>query len=97
MATAAGRTTRTLDKIETNGVEPVAQVYRFNDAVAVYLENGDTVYLTPDNALTIAEAMGNAARDIMSRPFTSSDMAVLRLDCEDAKAHKLERSRFNGQ
>lgn len=48
-----------------------ANVHRFGDQVAVYLQ-GETVYLTPKQARAIARKMTECARDIGRTGFTES-------------------------
>lgn len=63
----------------------MAQVHRFNDAVAVSLGSGDTVYLTPKDALNIAKAIERAGADIVRREFTKGMFRTYRRECPDAK------------
>jgi hypothetical protein len=45
-----------------------AQVHRLRDHVAVYLGNGETVYIRPIDARTIAFALNECAHDIENIP-----------------------------
>ncbi len=40
-----------------------AQVHRFRDKVAVYVGTGDTVYLDPNTAQQLAQALDDCATD----------------------------------
>lgn len=52
-----------------------AQVHRFGDYVAVFLHNGNTVYLQPKDAKTLGEALIAGAEDIINVPkFTHSNL-----------------------
>lgn len=54
-----------------------AQIHRFREKVAVYLANGETVYLSPKEAKAIAKALNGAARDIKNNTFVQSDFSTV--------------------
>lgn len=45
-----------------------ARIYRFNSKVAFHLEGSEPVYLTPDKANNIVDALSEAAKDIKQTP-----------------------------
>ena len=49
-----------------------AQVHRFRDRVALSLPTGDTTYLTPADALRLADLLHQCADDITARPYVQS-------------------------
>lgn len=49
-----------------------AQIHRFRDLVAIYLQNGATVYLTPLQAQQIADALTKCALDVVHTDFVNS-------------------------
>ena len=67
------------------------QVHRLRDAVAVYLDTGETVYLTPKDAKRLASAINRTARDITKWPWLEQphgSTIVLSPDSsEEAKAY----------
>ena len=48
------------------------QVHRFRDRVALSLPTGDTTYLTPADALRMADLLHQCADDIAARPYVQS-------------------------
>ena len=48
-----------------------AQVHRFREYVAVWLGNGETLYLTEKDASALAAALADCAQDIRARPSFS--------------------------
>lgn len=61
-----------------------AQVHRFRDKVAVYVGNGDTVYLDPDTAYKLANALDDCAISIRDQPFTHSTFETREIELGDA-------------
>ena len=60
--------------------EQKAQVYRFGSAVAVSTESTKTVYLTPELALKLAQALMKFAQDIHETPsFPASTLKTILL------------------
>lgn len=57
-----------------------AQVHRFHGKVAIYVGNGDTVYLSPDDAEIIAQALDDCAHDCRERCFTESEFSTREVD-----------------
>lgn len=57
----------------------MAQVHRFRDSVAAYLGDGQTVYMTPDNAEKLAEILTACARDVRAGPFRDSQFRTVEL------------------
>ncbi|WP_034850360.1 hypothetical protein [Inquilinus limosus] len=49
-----------------------AQVHRFREHVAIYLQGGETVYLTAAQARAISTALADCAEDVEQRSFTES-------------------------
>lgn len=48
------------------------QVHRFRDSVAAFIGEGETVYMTPDEARAMANALSRAARSVEQERFTDS-------------------------
>lgn len=48
------------------------QVHRFRDAVAAYVGNGETVYMTPKEARSMARALISVARSVERESFVDS-------------------------
>ena len=57
-----------------------AQVHRFRDKVALYVGNGDTVYLDRNTAEMIAQALDDCATDVGNNPFTRSEFQTREID-----------------
>ena len=53
-----------------------AQIHRFGDCVAIYLADGETVYLTPADAKRIAKYLNAAAKDCKESRFVASDFVT---------------------
>ena len=49
-----------------------AQVHRFRDRVALSLPTGDTTYLTPADALRMADLLRQCAEDTIGLPYIQS-------------------------
>ncbi len=56
-----------------------AQVHRFREYVAVYLGNGETVYLEPNTALEISNKLAECVLDIKKNTFTASEFKTWEL------------------
>ena len=50
----------------------MAQVHRFRDKCAVYLGNGETVYLSPKTARQLSSAINKVCRSIERESFAQS-------------------------
>lgn len=60
--------------------EQYVTVYRFGSSVALHSENGSSVYLTPELAKKMSEALLECAQDVQEVPqFTNSTFESLRL------------------
>ncbi|ATW58300.1 hypothetical protein CNR37_00093 [Pseudomonas phage ventosus] len=57
----------------------LAQVHRFREKVAIYLANGETVYLTPKEAKEVAKALNGAAKDIKQHSFSASEFRTVQI------------------
>jgi hypothetical protein len=55
-----------------NDAKIPASVHRFRDYVALSVGKGETVYIHPDDALKLVEALSGAAADVKKAPFTKS-------------------------
>jgi hypothetical protein len=53
-----------------------AQVHRFRDKVAVYVGNGETVYMTAKEARALARAIGKVAKSVETQTFAQSDCGM---------------------
>lgn len=54
-----------------------SQVHRFHGHVALYVDNGQTVYITPADARTLADALNACADDVQNQPdFSHSQFAL---------------------
>jgi len=55
-----------------------AQIHRFRGSVALWVGNGQTVYLDPKMAQSIARSLNACARDIKEKPsFSESDFQTV--------------------
>jgi hypothetical protein len=59
---------------------PTASVHRFRDSVAVFVGDGATTYLTPAQALALAEALASCARDVTGHAFVASPFQTVNVD-----------------
>lgn len=50
------------------------QVHRFHDTVAVYVGDGQTTYLTPDQAIELGQALAAFGYDVNNVPFVESTL-----------------------
>lgn len=58
-----------------------AQVHRFRDKVALYVGNGDTVYIDRDTAEMIAQALDDCATDVGNiSDFSRSEFKAREID-----------------
>ncbi|QYW06540.1 hypothetical protein uav_009 [Pseudomonas phage UAVern] len=62
-----------------------AQIHRFRDKVAIYLANGETVYLSPEEAKTIGQALNAAAVDIENNTFVQSTFSTVHIPLSDKR------------
>jgi hypothetical protein len=60
-----------------------AQIHRFHDKVAMYLGDGQTVYLKPHDAMVLASKMLECYRDIEARRFRDSTFATFDMELEE--------------
>ena len=58
------------------------QVHRFQNEIAIYLETGETVYLKPDQARALSQAIDDCWTDINNRDFVNSKFKTFRMDIE---------------
>ena len=63
----------------------MAQVYRFHDAVAVHLGEGETVYLYPADARKLALALNAAHLDCVACKFTDSKCGTVSFETLDGR------------
>lgn len=56
------------------------QVHRFNETIALFLGNGDTVYLSPSDAMELATALNGCATDISNNKFTDSAFSTVLIE-----------------
>lgn len=62
------------------------QVHRFHDSVAVYIgSGGKTVYMTPEEAQTLATALNACAHNTMSTPFGKDSIPTWSLEIEERR------------
>ena len=66
-----------MKKLEAFNAAPDWSVYRFHDQVAAHLGNGKTVYLTADEASTIARALKKVVRSIDRESFADSNVGTI--------------------
>lgn len=59
------------------------QVHRFHEFVAVYIGRGKTVYMTPEEAQTLATALNACAHNTMSTPFGKDSIPTWSLEIEE--------------
>ena len=60
----------------------MAQVHRFHDKVAVWLD-GDTRYLTAEEAIKFGNQMVRYGRDVKARTFLESNVGTFNMDLSD--------------
>lgn len=60
-----------------------AQVHRFGDCVAMYLSNGETVYMTPKDARAIAKSLNACARDIKAAKYVDGTFKTAEFYLQD--------------
>jgi len=60
-----------------------AQVHRFRDTVAAWLGTGATVYMTPDRARALGEALVQFADDVEAVKFQDSQLPTFNLSFDD--------------
>lgn len=63
------------------------QVHRFRDHVAVWLGEGETVYLTAKQARSLAGAIDGAARSIEFESFAASKCGTFTLPAAEDEAN----------
>jgi len=54
-------------------------LHRFHNTVAIYLGDGETIYLTPKEARKIAAGLFKFARDIETKDFSDSQVHTIDL------------------
>ena len=59
------------------------QIHRFGDTVAMYLGEGETVYLTPKQAKEIAKALNACAKDCKDKTYLSGTFSTKEFTLED--------------
>ena len=69
-----------------------AQVHRFHDSVSLWIGTGDSVYLTPADARSLAAALLIAVEDAETRPFVASTCGT-----KEFSLAPTEESRWLGQ
>lgn len=57
-----------------------AQVYRFGDCIALYIRNGKTIYITPNDAKSLARVLNACAKDIKANKFSNSKFNTTCID-----------------
>lgn len=57
----------------------MASIHRFRDSVAVWLGDGNTLYMTPRDARRLAKAINAAARDVIQKPFADSTVGTVEM------------------
>lgn len=62
-----------------------AKVYRFGDAVAVWIGTGATVYFSPDDWRKISRAGNKAARSVERETFADSPSLTFELEAKDGR------------
>ena len=60
-----------------------AQIHRFGDTVAMYLSNGETVYMTPTDAQAIAKQLNACARDVKACAYGAGSFATANIELVD--------------
>lgn len=60
-----------------------AQIHRFGDCVAMFLSNGETVYMTPKDARKIAKNLNACARDVKHAKFVDGTFKTFEIDLTD--------------
>lgn len=60
-----------------------AQIHRFGDCVAMFLSEGETVYITPQDAQKISKALNAAARDVKAHKFVNGTFRTAEFSLTD--------------
>lgn len=60
-----------------------AQVHRFRDHVAIYVGNGETVYMSEANARKLARAIYTCARSVRNETFVNSTCGTTEIQLKD--------------
>ena len=58
---------------------PVAQVHRFGNKVAVYVGNGETTYITVKQAYALAKALRDCAKSVVDVKFVDSSFRTVEI------------------
>lgn len=58
----------------------LAQVHRVEHRIALWLEGGETVYLTVGQAKGLASALKGAAKDVSENPLARSKFQTFRIE-----------------
>ena len=70
----------------------MSNVHRFHDAVAVSVGDGNTTYLTPDEASELSVLLQSCAQDVMDRPYVKSTFDSTEVpETQNAQRIKIER------
>ena len=60
-----------------------AQLHRFGDCVVMYLSKGETVYMTPKDAIRLAKHLTACSKDIKSNRFVNGTFPTVEMTLED--------------
>lgn len=72
-------------KIKIHPDRSVASVHRFGDAVAVYVGDGQTTYLSPTQARRLARALNRCAWSIANEKFVESSFGTVSIAKEEGQ------------
>lgn len=61
------------------------QVHRFHDHVAVYIGRGKTVYMTPEEAQTLAQALLASAHNVLTVPYGKDSLPTWSYEIEERR------------
>lgn len=61
----------------------LAQIHRFGDCIAMFLSTGETVYMTPKDARTIAKNLNACARDVKQARYVDGTFKTFDLGLVD--------------
>lgn len=60
-----------------------AQIHRFGDCVAMYLSNGETVYMTPQDARKLSQQMLECAQDVKRHKYGNGTFKTFSIELQD--------------
>jgi hypothetical protein len=75
-------------------MKSIASVHRFGDAVAVYVGDGNTTYLTAKQARALARALRDCAKSVVDVKFTNSEFGTRSIPYVSPEAYGAEVAKY---